>query len=141
MEFIGVKIENQVFGWYKVVSSEIIQDFIENRDYITNVNFDYMTNEVTDKDKVLTIDKTISLLFEYDKLVQITIDLINIDNLARKVKIITDTKEYDIKEIVSLLGLGSNILMVGGREHCMFNNVIIQCLVDIDLKELTIVRR
>lgn len=141
MEFIGVKIENQVFGWYKVVSSEIIQDFIENRDYITNVNFDYMTNEVTDKNKVLTIDKTISLLFEYDKLVQVTVDLINIDNLAREIKIITDTKEYDIKEIVSLLGLCSNILMVGGREHCMFNNVIIQCLVDIDLKELTIVRR
>ncbi len=141
MELMGVKVENQVFGWYKVIPSEIIQDFIENRDYITNINFDYMTNEITDKDKVLTIDKTISLLFEYDKLVQITINLINIDNLAREVKFLTDAKEYDIKEIISLLGLGSDILMIGGHEHCMFNNVIIQCLVDIDLKELTIVRR
>lgn len=141
MEFIGVKIENQVFGWYKVVSSEILQDFIKNRDYITNVNFDFIENEVTDRDKVLTIDKTISLLFEYDKLVQITVNLINLDSLARDVKFITDNKEYDIKEIVSLLGLGSDILIVGGHEHCMFNNVIIRCLVDINLKELTIVRR
>lgn len=141
MEFMGVKIENQVFRWYKVVSSEILQDFIKNRDYITNVNFDFIENEVTDRDKVLTIDKTISLLFEYDKLVQITVNLINLDSLARDVKFITDNKEYDIKEIVSLLGLGSDILIVGGHEHCMFNNVIIRCLVDIDLKELTIVRR
>ena len=138
---MGVKIENQVFGWYKVVSSEILQDFIKNRDYITNVNFDFIKNEVTDRDKVLTIDKTISLVFEYDKLVQITVNIINIDSLARDVKFITDNKEYDIKEIVSLLGLGSDILIVGGHEHCMFNNVIIRCLVDIDLKELTIVRR
>lgn len=138
---MGVKIENQVFRWYKVVSSEILQDFIKNRDYITNVNFDFIENEVTDRDKVLTIDKTISLLFEYDKLVQITVNLINLDSLDRDVKFITDNKEYDIKEIVSLLGLGSDILIVGGHEHCMFNNVIIRCLVDIDLKELTIVRR
>lgn len=138
---MGVKVENQVFRWYKVIQSEIIQDFIKNRDYITNVNFGYITNEVTDRVKVLTIDKTISLLFEYDKLVQITIDLISIDSLARDVKFIIDNKEYDIKEIVSLLGLGSDILIVGGHEHCMFNNVIIRCLVDIDLKELTIVRR